>query len=157
MHRLFVALRPPPSIGQACLSAMEDGPPGWAWQSEEQLHLTLRYIGEVDRPVAEDVAGQDRGGEQVDLEVALLAGDGGGGIGGAEGFVDLVRFFLLAAPGVEEAARAQGFLQLRGVRVGTVGAKAERGIAATGGGGVGEGEVVALRHGCLRCGGMPGV
>ena len=41
---------------QACLAAMEDGPPGWAWQDEEQLHLTLRYIGDVDRPVAEDVA-----------------------------------------------------------------------------------------------------
>ncbi|MCY7280574.1 MAG: RNA 2',3'-cyclic phosphodiesterase, partial [Sphingomonas bacterium] len=56
MHRLFVALRPPPSIRLACLAAMEDGPPGWAWQDEEQLHLTLRYIGDVDRPVAEDVA-----------------------------------------------------------------------------------------------------
>ena len=56
MHRLFVALRPPPAMRQACLAAMEDGPPGWAWQDEEQLHLTLRYIGDVDRPVAEDVA-----------------------------------------------------------------------------------------------------
>lgn len=56
MHRLFVALRPPALIRQACLEAMEDGPPGWAWQDKEQLHLTLRYIGEVDRPVAEDVA-----------------------------------------------------------------------------------------------------
>lgn len=56
MHRLFVALRPPSVIRQACLIAMEDGPPGWAWQDEEQLHLTLRYIGDVDRPVAEDVA-----------------------------------------------------------------------------------------------------
>ena len=56
MHRLFVALRPPSSIRLACLAAMEDGPPGWAWQDEEQLHLTLRYIGDVDRPVAEDVA-----------------------------------------------------------------------------------------------------
>ena len=35
---------------------MEDGPPGWVWQADEQLHLTLRYIGEVDRPVAEDIA-----------------------------------------------------------------------------------------------------
>ena len=55
MHRLFVALRPPSVIRQACLTAMEDGPPGWAWQDEEQLHVTLRYIGNVDRPVAEDV------------------------------------------------------------------------------------------------------
>ncbi len=35
---------------------MEDGPPGWAWQDAEQLHLTLRYVGDVDRPVAEDIA-----------------------------------------------------------------------------------------------------
>ena len=56
MHRLFVALRPPPAIRRACLAAMEDGPPGWAWQDEEQLHLTLRYIGEIERPKAEDVA-----------------------------------------------------------------------------------------------------
>ena len=56
MHRLFVALRPPFLLRQACLAAMEDGPPGWAWQDEEQLHVTLRYIGDVDRPVAEDVA-----------------------------------------------------------------------------------------------------
>ena len=56
MYRLFVAIRPPFSILQACLTAMEDGPPGWAWQNEEQLHVTLRYIGEVDRPVAEDVS-----------------------------------------------------------------------------------------------------
>jgi 2'-5' RNA ligase len=56
MHRLFVALRPPPAIRRACLEAMEDGPPGWAWQDDEQLHLTLRYIGEVDRHQAEDVS-----------------------------------------------------------------------------------------------------
>jgi 2'-5' RNA ligase len=56
MHRLFVALHPPPPVMQACLEAMEDGPPGWAWQDEEQLHLTLRYIGEVERPLAEDIA-----------------------------------------------------------------------------------------------------
>ena len=34
---------------------MEDGPPGWAWQDDDQLHVTLRYIGEVDRPTAEDI------------------------------------------------------------------------------------------------------
>ncbi len=56
MHRLFVALRLPADLRKACLAAMEDGPPGWAWQDDEQLHLTLRYIGEVDRPVAEDIA-----------------------------------------------------------------------------------------------------
>lgn len=56
VHRLFIALRPPPAIRRACLAAMADGPVGWAWQDDDQLHVTLRYIGEVDRPIAEDIA-----------------------------------------------------------------------------------------------------
>ena len=56
MHRLFVALRPPPEIRHRCLAAMAGGPTGWAWQDEVQLHVTLRFIGEVERPVAEDIA-----------------------------------------------------------------------------------------------------
>ena len=56
MHRLFVALRPPAAVRDHCLATMEAGPPGWAWQSEEQLHVTLRFIGEVERPLAEDIA-----------------------------------------------------------------------------------------------------
>ena len=56
MHRLFVALRLPPALRQLCLAAMEPPLPGWRWQSQEQLHLTLRFIGEVDRRRAEDIA-----------------------------------------------------------------------------------------------------
>jgi len=55
MIRLFVALRPPPAIRQSLLDIME-GVPTARWQDEEQLHVTLRFIGEVERPVAEDVA-----------------------------------------------------------------------------------------------------
>jgi len=55
MHRLFVALRPPRPIREALLAAMGDVP-GARWQHDEQLHLTLRFIGEVDRHAAEDVA-----------------------------------------------------------------------------------------------------
>ena len=55
MHRLFVALRPPPPMRQALLAAMGDIP-GARWQDDEQLHLTLRFIGEVDHHVADDVA-----------------------------------------------------------------------------------------------------
>jgi 2'-5' RNA ligase len=54
MHRLFVAIRPPPSIRQLLLSAM-GGISGARWQSDDQLHLTLRFIGEVDRHVAGDI------------------------------------------------------------------------------------------------------
>ena len=56
MHRLFVALRPPTAMRRDCLDAIAGGPPGWAWQREEQLHVTLRFVGEVERPVADDIA-----------------------------------------------------------------------------------------------------
>lgn len=55
MHRLFVAYRPPAGILQQLLTTM-GGVAGAHWQTEEQLHLTLRFIGEVDRHVAADVA-----------------------------------------------------------------------------------------------------
>lgn len=55
MHRLFAALRPPAGI-RAALAATMSGVPAARWQDDGQLHLTLRFIGAVDRPVAEDVA-----------------------------------------------------------------------------------------------------
>lgn len=55
MPRLFVALRPPPEVRRS-LAATMAGVPGARWQGDEQLHLTVRFIGEVDRPLAEDIA-----------------------------------------------------------------------------------------------------
>ena len=55
MHRLFVGLRPPLAVREQLLAIMA-GVPGARWQSDEQLHITLRFIGELDRPQAEDVA-----------------------------------------------------------------------------------------------------
>jgi 2'-5' RNA ligase len=55
MHRLFVAIRPPDPVIDLLLDTME-GVPELRWQDDEQLHLTLRFIGEVERPLAEDVA-----------------------------------------------------------------------------------------------------
>ena len=54
MIRLFVAIRPPETI-RAQLLALMGGVRGARWQSDDQLHLTLRFIGEVDRHAAEDV------------------------------------------------------------------------------------------------------
>jgi len=54
MHRLFVAIRPPEPIRELLLDLME-GVSGARWQDDEQLHLTLRFIGEVDRHMAEDM------------------------------------------------------------------------------------------------------
>ena len=55
MHRLFVAIEPPDAV-KARLVALMGGIAGARWQSEAQLHLTLKFIGEVDRRTAEDVA-----------------------------------------------------------------------------------------------------
>ena len=55
MHRLFAAIRPPESIRNLLIDAMGDSP-DFRWQDDEQLHLTLRFIGEVDRPLASDLA-----------------------------------------------------------------------------------------------------
>ena len=55
MHRLFVAIRPPPTIRDLLIDAMGDSPE-LRWVGDEQLHLTLRFIGEVERPLADDIA-----------------------------------------------------------------------------------------------------
>ena len=54
MHRLFVAIRPPDRIRDLLLGAM-GGISGARWQTDEQIHLTLRFIGEVDRHRAGDI------------------------------------------------------------------------------------------------------
>jgi 2'-5' RNA ligase len=55
MHRLFVAIRPPEHVRDTLVDAMDDSPE-LRWVSDDNLHLTLRFIGEVERPLADDVA-----------------------------------------------------------------------------------------------------
>ena len=55
MHRLFIAIRPPELIRDLLIDAMDDTA-DFRWQDDEQLHLTLRFVGEVDRPLATDLA-----------------------------------------------------------------------------------------------------
>ncbi|WP_137871682.1 RNA 2',3'-cyclic phosphodiesterase [Sphingopyxis sp. 2PD] len=54
-HRLFVALRPPRPVRDLLRTAMH-GISAARWQDDDQQHLTLRFVGEVDRHRAEDVA-----------------------------------------------------------------------------------------------------
>jgi len=54
-HRLFIGIRPPVHVREALMDTME-ALEGARWQDDEQLHLTLRFIGEVERPVANDLA-----------------------------------------------------------------------------------------------------
>jgi 2'-5' RNA ligase len=44
---LFVALSIPDAVARSLL-LLQGGVPGARWQTREQLHLTLRFIGEVD-------------------------------------------------------------------------------------------------------------
>ncbi len=55
MHRLFVAIRPPAPVRNLLLDTMV-GLSALRWQDDDQFHLTLRFVGEVERPFAEDLA-----------------------------------------------------------------------------------------------------
>lgn len=74
MPRLFIALRPPPVIRQRLLATM-GGVPGARWQDDEQLHLTLRFVGEVEARIAEDVAAA-LGAVRATAPTVALAGVG---------------------------------------------------------------------------------
>jgi len=52
--RLFVALALPDHL-RSRLSGLCNGLPGARWVAPENLHLTLRFIGEVDGDEAEDI------------------------------------------------------------------------------------------------------
>ena len=54
MHRLFVAIDLPQEIKES-LVALQEGLPGARWVGIEGLHLTLRFIGEVDGAEADDI------------------------------------------------------------------------------------------------------
>lgn len=54
MIRLFVGLELAPAL-RARLAALEIGLPGAHWVPEENLHLSLRFIGEVNEDTASDL------------------------------------------------------------------------------------------------------
>lgn len=77
MLRLFIGIGLPDGVRDG-LSRRASGLPGARWVSAENYHLTLRFIGEVDEGVAEDV------NEALDLVVAppfTLTLDGLGSFG----------------------------------------------------------------------------
>lgn len=61
--RLFAALDLPDDVVDR-LTALMKGVPGAAWRPRENLHLTLRFFGEVAEPVADD----------IDAELSSVAG-----------------------------------------------------------------------------------
>lgn len=60
--RLFAALALPDDITERLLALMK-GVPGAKWRPRENLHLTLRFFGDVQEPVA----------DELDAELAAIA------------------------------------------------------------------------------------
>ena len=54
MPRLFIAVDPPGTIKKN-LETMSFGIPGARWVAPEQLHLTVRFIGDVDGALFHDI------------------------------------------------------------------------------------------------------
>ena len=71
MPRLFTALEVPSEIAFS-LSLLRGGLPGARWVDPENYHITLRFIGDIDEPTADEIAGAlarvDRPGFDVSLE-----------------------------------------------------------------------------------------
>lgn len=64
-HRLFVAIDPPEDVAEELALDLCGGLPGARWHLPEELHLTLRFLGEVDGLVYRD----------ADAALAEIAGD----------------------------------------------------------------------------------
>ena len=76
--RLFVALALPDMIADG-LAILQAGVPGAHWQTRDQLHLTLRFIGEVD---GRDATAVDDALSVIDAPKFSLALKGVGEFGG---------------------------------------------------------------------------
>jgi 2'-5' RNA ligase len=71
LARLFVAIRPPLAVREALLGTM-GGIDGARWQDDDQLHLTLAFVGEADRAQADALIGalEEADSRAFALEVA---------------------------------------------------------------------------------------
>ncbi len=76
--RLFAAILLPESV-RTQLARLAGGLPGARWSPEENYHLTLRFIGEVDKGFAEELAEalSHVVGEAFELQICALGSFGG--------------------------------------------------------------------------------
>lgn len=70
MPRLFTALEIPADIAFS-LSLLRGGLPGARWVEPDNYHITLRFIGDVEEPTADEIAGQLRRVSRPAFELAL--------------------------------------------------------------------------------------
>lgn len=80
--RLFAALHIPDEIAER-LAPLQKGVGGAKWRPRENLHITLRFFGEVAEPVADDIDGELAAiaENHAPFEIALK---GAGTFGGAD-------------------------------------------------------------------------
>ncbi|ACL56765.1 RNA 2',3'-cyclic phosphodiesterase [Methylobacterium nodulans] len=79
MPRLFTGIEIPPEIGEA-LARHRGGLPGARWVEPADYHVTLRFIGDVDGGLAEEIAvalGETRPRGALPLTLDGLASFGG--------------------------------------------------------------------------------
>lgn len=109
--RLFAALDLPDDVAERLLALMK-GVPGAKWRPRENLHLTLRFFGEVAEPVADDIDAALGEIAEANAPFELLL-KGAGAFGGGEphalwiGAAESAPLAKLAA-GCERAARRAG-------------------------------------------------
>lgn len=80
MYRLFAGLQLPDSV-IARLTGLGGGVPGARWQQPEQVHLTLRFIGNVDGGMFDDVRyalARAGNGDAFDLQLSGVGNFGEG-------------------------------------------------------------------------------
>jgi RNA 2',3'-cyclic 3'-phosphodiesterase len=70
MPRLFTGLEIPSDIGQT-LSGLRGGLPGARWIDPENYHVTLRFIGDIDGMIANEIASTLFRVNRKPFEVAL--------------------------------------------------------------------------------------
>jgi 2'-5' RNA ligase len=80
MIRLFTAIELPENV-KTRMTFLQGGVPGARWQATEKLHLTLRFIGEVDEATASDIDDMLSGLRATAFDLTLK---GAGEFGGRE-------------------------------------------------------------------------
>jgi RNA 2',3'-cyclic 3'-phosphodiesterase len=110
MPRLFTGLEIPPHVAQS-LAIMRGGLPGARWIDPENYHLTLRFIGDIDIALANEIAGMLDHVRRVPFELRL---DGLLSFGGRKPRA-LVAAVTPVAPLMELQAEQERLLQRLGL------------------------------------------
>lgn len=109
MLRLFAAIPIPDEIA-ARLAALQKGVPGARWRPRENLHLTLRFFGDVSEIAAEDLDAELATIRVKPFEISLK---GAGSFGGADPHaiwmgVEAHPSLIMLARACDRAARRAG-------------------------------------------------